>query len=312
MNNNFSNYAFSYIIMWDVCLSDKCLTYVSDALIYYLNSGNELLYNYSTLSPDDKMIVTNKTTLIVNADNVDKQNKQLADWFKTQSTSQSQNQNQIEPQRKLNEETNNQGNSLNIPDYKYLSDAYYNTDFSKIINKFNDNIENQNEYQEKILELLKLNLIKKEPDTTNDTTTLSIDKVLNNIAYLDSQLTLKKPLISSSDVSNYNKLNKNKSSICPLLDKMPEPTEQSFTNFYDKEHPDPSSTNINDQSYLWCKCSPDNFNTDRCKAFNTCRVNYSNNNSDSGTSTFSTVSGVDKEIYKNCINAFPNFPKYLN
>ena len=94
---------------------------------------------------------------------------------------------------------------------------------------------------------------------------------------------------------------------------MPEPVEKSFTNNYDKNAPDPTSTNKNDQPYLWCKCSADNYNTDKCKAYNTCRINYANNNYDNtGTATFSTVSNIDKEIYNNCINAFPNFPKYLN
>ena len=316
MNNNISNYAFSYIIMWDVCLSDTCLKYVSDALIYYLNTGNELLYDYSSLSPDDKIIITNKTSLIINADNADKQNKQWSDWLKTQSI---QNNDgiikQAEQQQEQQEQEQQQEQQQEQPVYRVQIPNFnmpnYNGDFSRIINKFNDNLDSQNEVQQKILELLKLNLIKKEPNT-NDTTTLSIDKVLTNIAYLDSQLSLKKPTISSSDVVNFNKLNKNKSDICPLVDKMPEPTQQSFRNFYDKDGPDPSSKNKDDQSYLWCKCSPDNYNTDRCKAFNTCRINYSNNNNDNGTTTFSTVSGVDKEIYNNCINAFPNFPKYLN
>ena len=314
MNNTFSNYAFSYIIMWDICLSDKCLKYVSDALIYYLNSGNELLYDYASLSPDDKMIITNRTTLIKTADFEEKQSKQLADWFKSQSISSPENkilngtqsQNQTQPQT--------QNSSLNIPDYKYLTDIYNNIDLNDIINKFNDNIQNQNEYQQKILELLKLNLIKKEPNTINDTTTLSIDKVLNNIAYLDSQLSLKNPIASpiTTDIINNNNLSKNKSSICSLVDKMPDPSQKSFTNIYDNNTPNPSSLNKDDQSYLWCKCSPDNNNTDLCKAFNTCRINYSNNNKNNQTSTFSTVSNIDREIYNNCTNAFPNFPRYLN
>jgi hypothetical protein len=315
MNINLSNYALSYIFLWDICLSDLCMKYVSDALIYYLNSGVELLYDFNALKPGDKNIISNKKISILNADNIDKQNREWADWLKTQQLSQQQSQttttttsqSQGSTQNKCNVSYEPQG----LPDYKRVADTYYNPDFAKLINKFNINIENQNEYQQKILDLLKKNLIKKEPNSDAELNTLTIDKILNNIASLDNQLSNKKPIFSSSDIINYNK---NRNSICSLVDKMPDPSQQSFKKSYDSNGPDPLSTDKDDQSYLWCKCNPDNYNTDLCKAFNTCRINYSNNNSgnNTGVSTFSSVTGVDKEIYKNCVNAFSTFPKYLN
>ena len=313
--NNLSNYALSYIFLWDVCLSDLCMKYVSDALIYYLNSGVELLYDYNALKPGDKNIINNKKISILNADNIDKQNREWADWLKTQQLSQQQSQTTTTTTSQTQGSTQNKCNVRYEPqglsDYKRVADTYYNPDFAKLINKFNINIENQNEYQQKILELLKKNLIKKEPNSDAEINTLTIDKILNNIASLDNQLSNKKPIFSSSDIINYNK---NRNSICSLVDKMPDPSQQSFKKSYDSNGPDPLSTDKDDQSYLWCKCNPDNYNTDLCKAFNTCRINYSNNNTgnNTGVSTFSSVTGVDKEIYKNCVNAFSTFPKYLN
>ena len=244
MNINVSNYALSYIFLWDICLSDLCMKYVSDALIYYLNSGIELLYDYNALKPGDKNIINNKKISILNADNIDKQNREWADWLKTQQLSQQLSQQQSQTTTTTTSGT--QGSTRNkcnvryepqgLPDYRRVADTYYNPDFAKLINKFNTNIENQNEYQQKILDLLKKNLIKKEPDSNGEINTLTIDKILNNIASLDNQLSNKKPIFSSTDIINYNK---NRNSICSLVDKMPDPSQQSFKKSYDKNGPDP-------------------------------------------------------------------------
>ena len=93
---------------------------------------------------------------------------------------------------------------------------------------------------------------------------------------------------------------------------MPEPNEKSFKLDLNIDPVDSSSTNKNHQSYLWCKCNKDNEDTDRCKAYNICRINYNNNNIDNKTNTYSSINNIDKEIYENCVNAFPNFPKYLD
>lgn len=305
-NANNSHFAFSYIIMWDVCLSDICIKYVSDALIYYLNTGNDLFYDFQTLPYIDKGNVSAKSNTIRQRDIETKQQQEMSDWEKSQLIGKyDMGAGKVEPKEEKIPDYQ-QYHSHALSDYKSIASAYYNPDFAKLLSTFNINIENQNEFQEKLLELLKLNLIKKEANT--DAGTLTIDKILNNIASLDNQISGKKPIYSSSDIINYNK---NKNGICNLVDKMPDPSQQSFTKSYDKTGPDPSSTDKNDQSYLWCKCNEDNYNTDICKAFNTCRINYSNNNNGDSTS-FSSVTGVDKEIYNNCTNAFPNFPKYLN
>lgn len=323
MNLEKSDYAFSYIIMWNSWLSDRCLKYVSDALIYYLNSGTELLYDYTALTSEQKSIIIEKSNEIKIADNFDLQTQQIQQLYLNQIKELQELQNSYNTTNtnlisgNSADSTNKDvvyRNIYNLPSNKNLTDDY-TSDFYNIINKLNENTENQNMYQERIINLLSSNLIKKEPDTSSDTSVLTIDKILNNIAYLDNQLSVKNPynLISENrDVKTVKSpISYNNSRICPLLDKMPEPTELSFTTRYENNDPSPESTNKNDQSYLWCKCSRDNYNTDMCKAFNVCRINYDNNNKDGKTSSFSSISEIDKNIYNNCTNAFPNFPKYL-
>ena len=61
------------------------------------------------------------------------------------------------------------------------------------------------------------------------------------------------------------------------------------------------------QAKLWCDCNDTNAKTDDCIAYNACRTNYQNNKD----SAYDSISSIDKEIYKDCVNAFKTFPKYL-
>lgn len=94
---------------------------------------------------------------------------------------------------------------------------------------------------------------------------------------------------------------------------MPEPTERSFTDTFDIINV--NAANTDQRPYIWCeKCNVNNNNsssTAKCKAYNTCKINYANNNKVDNKSTFTTIGEIDKKIYDNCVNAFKNFPKYL-
>ena len=94
---------------------------------------------------------------------------------------------------------------------------------------------------------------------------------------------------------------------------MPEPTELSFTNNFDDIQLNPSNTD--QRPYIWCKkCNANdnnNISSSKCIAYDVCKTNYAKNNKVDNKATFTTISEIDKNIYDNCINAFNNFPKYL-
>ena len=95
---------------------------------------------------------------------------------------------------------------------------------------------------------------------------------------------------------------------------MPEPTERSFTDTLDIVNV--NAANTDQRPYIWCnKCNDNNnnnsFSTAMCKAYDTCKTNYAKNNKVDNKTTFTTINELDKTIYDNCINAFVNFPKYL-
>jgi hypothetical protein len=55
--NEQSDFALSYVIIWDSALSDTALKIVSDALMNYLFTGEDLLFDTSVLTIDDKVKV---------------------------------------------------------------------------------------------------------------------------------------------------------------------------------------------------------------------------------------------------------------
>ena len=55
--NEQSDFALSYVIIWDTDLSDTALKIVSDALMNYLFTGEDLLFDTSNLTIDDKVKV---------------------------------------------------------------------------------------------------------------------------------------------------------------------------------------------------------------------------------------------------------------
>jgi hypothetical protein len=63
--NELSDFALSYVIIWDSCLSDKALKIISDSLVKYLKTGEHLLFDMSSLSVDDKFkVLDSKSTFL--------------------------------------------------------------------------------------------------------------------------------------------------------------------------------------------------------------------------------------------------------
>ena len=75
--NEQSDYALSYVIIWDSCLSNKALKIVSDALINYLKSGEPLLYDMSSLTADDKIKVLDAKSNFIKSEFEEINNKWL-------------------------------------------------------------------------------------------------------------------------------------------------------------------------------------------------------------------------------------------
>jgi len=60
-----SDFAMSYIIIWDINLTNTALKIVSDALMNYLNTGEDLLFDTNNLSADDKIkVIDTKTNFL--------------------------------------------------------------------------------------------------------------------------------------------------------------------------------------------------------------------------------------------------------
>jgi len=57
--NEVSDFALSYVIIWDTVLSDNALKIVSDTLLNYLKTGENILFDMSSLTIDDKVKVLN-------------------------------------------------------------------------------------------------------------------------------------------------------------------------------------------------------------------------------------------------------------
>ncbi len=60
-----SDFAISYVIIWDINLTNTALKIVSDALMNYLNTGEDLLFDTTNLSADDKIkVIDTKTNFL--------------------------------------------------------------------------------------------------------------------------------------------------------------------------------------------------------------------------------------------------------
>ena len=84
--NELSDFALSYVIIWDSCLSDKALKIISDSLVKYLRTGEQLLFDMSSLSIDDKFKVLNSKSTFLKGE-VDETNAALLEIKKSNTTS---------------------------------------------------------------------------------------------------------------------------------------------------------------------------------------------------------------------------------
>ena len=84
--NELSDFALSYIIIWDTCLSDKALKIISDSLVKYLKTGEHLLFDMSSLSTDDKFKVLNAKSTFLKGE-IDETNASLLRIKETNTTS---------------------------------------------------------------------------------------------------------------------------------------------------------------------------------------------------------------------------------
>jgi hypothetical protein len=82
--NELSDFALSYVIIWDSCLSDKALKIISDSLVKYLKTGEHLLFDISSLSTDDKFKVADAKTSFLKGE-IDETNAALLEIKKTNS-----------------------------------------------------------------------------------------------------------------------------------------------------------------------------------------------------------------------------------
>ena len=80
--NELSDFALSYVIIWDSCLSDKALKIISDSLVKYIKTGEPLLFDMSSLSVDDKFKVLDSKSTFLKGE-VDQTNASLLEIKRT-------------------------------------------------------------------------------------------------------------------------------------------------------------------------------------------------------------------------------------
>ena len=252
--NEQSDFALSYVIIWNTNLTNTALKIVSNAFMNYLNTGEDLLFDTNSLSTDDKIKVINTKTNF------------------------------------LKDEMNEISLRYNLPN----GDTVLSTNNADV--SVNTNVDINNpiaETDEEKKQRLYTLLANYE------------NAIRGNVAA---------SLAPTNNVINLNLQSDNTDTTCTDIGtRMPEPTERSFTDTLDIVNV--NAANTDQRPYIWCnKCNDNNnnsFSTAMCKAYDTCKTNYAKNNKVDNKTTFTTINELDKTIYDNCINAFVNFPKYL-
>ena len=254
--NELSDFALSYVIIWDSCLSDKALKIVSDSLVKYLQTGEQLIFDMSSLSIDDKFKVLDSKSTFLKGE-VDETNASLLEIKRT-----------------------NTGSIANAIS-SVITSAIIPSSAEQIPENSSSN--NIDEATQKILSIA----------------AKAADKIGDNNDVKDLN-----PSNSKVTVNN----------VCNSYTFMPDPIDSlAFTE--SAENIPITSDNKSYQSYIWCKCNGEdgvNNNTDICKAYNTCRDNYSTYKNYRYEDQ--NVTELAKQVYENCKNhpKFKNtFPKYL-
>jgi len=301
-----SDFALSYIIIWDTALSNTALKIISDNLLNYLSTGEPLLFDISTLNVDDKIKVQNANSLLIqeetqNALNLLRQqiNAPLPSTPVVKDTtpapaSPPPTAGTVAPASGSAVLTTPAAGTTAAGTTAAGTTAAGTTAAGTTAAGTRIRTAEEKAAEDALL-LRAANL-----ETILAGKEAVITTPSNNVINLNNQL-----LNSQAQTA--------RSSICTLVNKMPSPEMSSFTQ--DVVNIPLTSTNTADQSYLWCKCDGDdgiNANTRECKMFDVCRKNYANNNKLDYKATFTTINTIDKQTYDSCTVVFENFPRYLD
>ena len=302
-----SDFALSYIIIWDTALSNTALKIISDNLLNYLSTGEPLLFDISSLNVDDKIKVQNANSLLI----------------------QEETQNAL---NRLREQINAPVPATPVVKDTTLPPASPPPTVGTVAPASGSAVQTTPVTDTTAAGTTAAGTT--AAGTTAAGTTAAADTKIKTVeekaaedalllraANLETILAGKEAVIitPSNNVINLNNqlLNSQaqtaRSSICTLVNKMPSPEMSSFTQ--DVVNIPLTSTNTADQSVLWCKCDGDdgiNANTRECKMFDVCRKNYANNNKLDYKATFTTINTIDKQTYDSCTVVFENFPRYLD
>jgi hypothetical protein len=307
-----SDFALSYIIIWDTALSNTALKIISDNLLNYLSTGEPLLFDISSLNVDDKIKVQNANSLLI----------------------QEETQNAL---NRLREQINAPVPATPVVKDTTLPPASPPPTVGTVAPASGSAVQTTPVTDTTAAGTTAAGTTAAgttAAGTTAAGTTAAADTKIKTVeekaaedalllraANLETILAGKEAVIitPSNNVINLNNqlLNSQaqtaRSSICTLVNKMPSPEMSSFTQ--DVVNIPLTSTNTADQSVLWCKCDGDdgiNANTRECKMFDVCRKNYANNNKLDYKATFTTINTIDKQTYDSCTVVFENFPRYLD
>ena len=297
-----SDFALSYIIIWDTALSNTALKIISDNLLNYLSTGEPLLFDISSLNVDDKIKVQNANSLLI----------------------QEETQNAL---NRLREQINAPVPATPVVKDTTLPPASPPPTVGTVAPASGSAVQTTPVTDTTAAGTTAAGTTAAGTTAAADTKIKTVeekaaeDALLLRAANLETILAGKEAVIitPSNNVINLNNqlLNSQaqtaRSSICTLVNKMPSPEMSSFTQ--DVVNIPLTSTNTADQSVLWCKCDGDdgiNANTRECKMFDVCRKNYANNNKLDYKATFTTINTIDKQTYDSCTVVFENFPRYLD
>ena len=300
INNNRSvaksDFAFSYILIWDKLLNDSDLNTISTSFINYLNNGIPL-YDNRILSTIISNYNNNNKSCLANPS--DPNSNIYYPVLQSDTSNNSSNTSNTS-----NNSSNLASNISNLISNDSNSTSQISQPTSVLLNSINDKLNN----------LMNIDLLMANTLITNNNIKAPSTKSVGSGALQDllSKLTSLENKFNSGNikVDNIINLDKNNQSIispiCLKSDKMPQPLAQSFIS--DFSNFNSLTTDDYAQSKVWCECNSNNTKTNDCVAYNACRANYMYNKDN----TYNTISIIDKEIYNDCVNAFSTFPKYLD
>jgi hypothetical protein len=297
-----SDFALSYVIIWDTALSNNTLKIISDNLLNYLSTGEPLLFDISSLNVDDKIKVQNLKSLLIQEETQNALNLLKARMDTPAAPAPAPASPAPASPAPAPASPAPASPAPASPAPASPAPASPPPTAGTVVTASGSAVP----------------AVPAAATTpTTDEAKAAADAILLRAANLETILAGKEAVVTTptNNVINLNNqlLNNQaqtvRSSICTLVNKMPSPEMSSFTQ--DVVNIPLTSTNTADQSYLWCKCDGDdgiNANTRECKMFDVCRKNYANNNKLDYKATFTTINTIDKQTYDSCIVVFENFP----